>query len=194
MKKQKILIVAGFISVLMLGMVGTVMAKRPPSPPAGSNFAQRLARRKAEIKPKLDEKTVKRLEKQCTEAQGILNGSQQSLNQTINRRNSEYVRIEGKVWLAIGQLKLGNKDTFELEKLRTEYEKLTDEFKTLTAEYAQTIDDIVVINCPADVTGFKALLESARAYHEEIRNQSTKIRQHVVDKIKPAIKKHEAGV
>ncbi len=66
--------------------------------------------------------------------------------------------------------------------------------KATAANYQQTLDDMVVINCKADIIGFKALLETSRIYLVQLREQSNNIRTHIVDDIKPILKAQAADL
>ncbi len=87
----------------------------------------------------------------------------------------------------IGKLKIAQKDTFEFENQRVALAEKIGTFKISGDNYKQVLDDIVVINCKADPIGFKALLETARAYNADLLAQSADIKAYIVDTIKPAL-------
>lgn len=174
---------------LVLAIVGTanIATADTKSPPAGSTFAQRLAQRKKEQNIKLEKRDQARIEQRCVSAQTAITSLQQQLSEPINTRHKQYKNIDAKVWIAVGQLKLAGQDTFTLEKHQISYNKQRAQFEKLTTEYVQTLDDAVVINCKADPAGFKALIETARSYLDQIRAQSDAIRTTTVNNVKPEL-------
>jgi len=185
---KKVLLIA---AIVLLGLTGGVAyAQTAPQPtPAGSTFEQRLAQRKSERTITLDDKDIRRIESRCKGSQSTLITIQQELAKTIEERKTQHLKIDGKLWIAIGQLKIANQDTFELEGLKASYNKQVATFDDLTKEYTQAIDDTIVVNCVTDPQGFKAVVETARIYLQEVRKQSGVIRAHLLDSVKPALSK-----
>ena len=95
--------------------------------------------------------------------------------------------MDAKLWVMIGKLKIAQKDTFNLEKQRLTLAEKSARFQSTSQLYQQTLDDLVVVNCQADSAGFKALLDTARIYRGQLRDQSTEIRNYVINDIKPAL-------
>ncbi len=192
MKKGTIPIyIALVLSVVLIApliLASSVYAALPPGAPApGSTFAQRLEQRKQEQQVKMDKKEMDRLSGRCINVQSLIRPLQQATGQTVSKRTSTYQKIDAKLWVVIGQLKLAGKDTFKLEKQRTELAGKAAAFQTVSAQYQQTMDDILIINCQADIVGFKSLLETVRAYHNQVRTGSADVRSFVLDTIKPSL-------
>lgn len=186
MKQTVVRLVVISVALSLFGVV-TVTHAETKSPPAGSSFEQRLTQRKKEQNIKLEKRDQSRLEQRCVKAQTVVTTLQQQLSEPINTRHRQYQDIDAKVWIAVGQLKLAGQDTFSLEKHQTTYNKQRNQFQKLTNEYSQTLDDIVVINCEADPVGFLALVQTARNYLKQIRQQSDIMRTTTVDNIKPEL-------
>lgn len=186
--KLRILTVASVILAVPFMNMGFALADTPPAtPPPGSTAAQRLDQRKKERNIQLDAATTKRLTSLCVSGQTTVRAMQQKLTPVFTDRAKTYKSIDAKLWVSIGELKLADKDTFELEKKRTALAEQMVLFQTTAANFQQTLDDMVVINCEADVVGFKALLDTARLYLAQLRDQSAAINKNVVDVIKPAL-------
>lgn len=176
---------------LPLLFAGLVSAQTPPANPAnGSTAAQRLEQRKAERKIVLEDKDQKRLLQVCTNVQAKISQLRRSTTPAFTERGKLYQRIDANLWVVIGQLKLAEKDTFELEKDRAALAAKTATFQTTLKNYQEVLDDMAVINCQADVVGFKALLETARLYFADLRTQSANIKAQVVDTIKKRLNDH----
>lgn len=191
MKKRTYLAGVTLSATLLVASAGIVSGQTAPSaPPAGGTFAQRLALRKQEQKVQLDERAQDRVTSRCVEAQNIVRQLQQEAGPLLDNREQAYHRIDGILWITIGELKLAEQDTFNLEQERAQLAAKAKTFQTTAEYYIQSLDDITVINCQADPIGFQALLQTARAYHQRIRAQSADIRTYVLDTIKPGIAKH----
>jgi hypothetical protein len=176
-----LLVVAVFLSA-------TVSAQAPTKP--GSSLEQRVAQRKAERKIKLDEKSVKRLERSCVSAQTNLRQLRDEYVSVFDKRKEVYRKVDAKLWVAIGNLKYVNKDTFRLEQQRAQFLKQANAFDASADEFKQALDDISTMNCAADVVGFKAMVETTRLYNTKLRNQANGITNHVVNNIKPVLSNH----
>lgn len=183
-----------FISYLLLIAVAASLqialvnaASEPVSPPAGSNLEARIQQRKAEQQVQLDNKETKRIEEQCRTAQPRISKIVEKTDQLIMNRVSSYQQIDGTLLVTVGKLKIAEKDTFALEQKRNEYLNKVGALKTNMIEYRQSLDDMVVMNCQADVVGFKAMLQTARAYNTRLRGESNEINLFLVDVIKPII-------
>ncbi len=188
--KTKLLSISALALVATIVPAGAFAQTDPAASPAGGTFDQRLVQRKNERKIALEEKDSKRIISQCTKAQTELRKVQTELRQLSSRRTDTYRTIDGKLWVAVGILKLGGKDTFKLERQRAAYIQNVEGFHTILKEYQQAIDDTVVVNCAADPIGFKALLETSRIYQAQLIAQSASIRNLVINDIKTTLSDH----
>lgn len=185
------LAILAVLSTIFVIAPGAASAASPPAtPPSGSTFDARVAQRKAERETKLDDKETKRYVEKCVNAQNKIRPLYQAVTKTIDGRNKAYQSVDAKLWVTIGRLKLAGKDTFELEKQRTNLADKMNDFQTTGSNYTQTLDDIQVINCKADPTGFKALLDTARIYRQQVVDKSTAIRDYIVNDIKKTLTIH----
>jgi len=190
-KSKRIASVFSILLTLPLTFGGIVSAQaQPAAPAAGSTAAQRLDQRKKERNIQLSDQDQRRLQQTCTNAIGKIRALQSTTNTMFDTRTKVYQQIDGKLWIAIGQLKLAGQDTFELEKRRAILADKISTFQTNAQNYRQTLDDIVVLNCAADVVGFRALLDTARLYHTQLETQAKDIRTYLVDNIKTKLSEH----
>jgi hypothetical protein len=174
--------------VLVLAGSGLAAADTPPSPaPAGSTLEQRTAQRKTERGTALSNNDQQRLVSTCRSAQTKIRTIQTAEVPMLDNRSQVYGSIDAKLWIVTGQLKLAKQDTFQLEKLRLALLAKSDNFQTAATNYKQALDDSLVINCQADPNGFKALLDTARIYNDQLRTQSADSHDYVVNTIKPAL-------
>lgn len=176
-------------TILVSASVGIVTAV-PAEPPAGSSLEQRVQFRKNEFKPVLEKQDEQRLKGRCIAIQAMYRNFQQQLAPKISNYQKRYQSIDAKLYLAIGKLKLAERDTLELEKQRSTLASKVAALDATFTNYRQSLDDVVVVNCQADLVGFKALLETSRGYHEAVRAQTSDIRTFVVDTIKATLAGH----
>lgn len=182
-------LVLGIVSIWML--IPHVHAQTPPATPsAATTLEQRVAQRKAERNITLTQPETSRVVSQCIGAQGNLRKLQQETTVLAQARSTVYRNIDGKLWVAIGRLKLAGKDTFELEKKRADLAAKVGAFQAGLTVYQQTLDDGALINCKADPVGFKAIIETARIYYGQVQGHSSDIRAFVVNDIKTSLANH----
>lgn len=190
-KLYSLLLVSVMLAIVVVMAVPIVGAVSPPAtPPAGSTVESRLAQRKAEREIKLDDKDTKRYIERCVGAQGKIRTLYQTVTKTIDDRNKAYQQVDAKLWVTIGRLKLASQDTFELEKQRSNLADKINDFQTTGSNYTQVLDDIQVLNCKADPTGFKALLDTARLYRQQVVDKSAAIHDYIVNDVKKSLAGH----
>lgn len=175
-----------FVASVFLGV--SVSAESAPEPTKpGSTLEQRVAQRKAERAVKIDERTQQRLEGSCVRGQTNFRQIRDSYITVFDKRKEIYRKVDAKIWVAVGNLKYINKDTFKLEQQRAEFVRQTNGFEQTADEFRQTLDDLSTMNCAADVAAFQAMVETARLYNTQIRIRSDGIRTHVINNIKPIL-------
>lgn len=190
MKRQPIKFYIALSTLLPACVIGggVVLAQSAPAPPAlGGTLEQRVAQRKVEQAISLDETDQKRLASRCVVVQGKIRSLNQKVSPAIASRTETYLQIDAKLWIAIGQLKLAGQDTLNLEKQRSELAAQVAAFVDSAGHLTQVLDDIQVMNCQADVTGFMSLIETARIYHIEARAKAEGMRKYVIDDIKTTL-------
>lgn len=176
------------ITLALAGSAGLAAADTPPAPaPAGSTLEQRIAQRKAERGTTLSENDQKRLISTCRGAQTKIRAIQTSEVAMLDNRSKVYGSIDAKLWIVVGQLKLAGQDTFQLEKQRLTLFDKSNAFQTIATNYKQALDDSLLINCQADPNGFKALVDTARIYNDQLKAQSADSQNHVVNTVKPLL-------
>jgi hypothetical protein len=166
----------------------TATAQVPPTPAApGSSLDQRVAQRKAERNVVIVQKDQQRLVGVCVAAQSKVRTLQGQTTPVVANHVKTNQQIDAKLWIMIGKLKIAEKDTFVLEKQRAALADKFSAFQQTGQNYNQTLDDIVAVNCRADLVGFKALLDTARIYRTQLRDQSTDIRNYLNNEVKPTL-------
>lgn len=177
------------IASLVVGSTPAAVAisLSPADPPSGSTFDQRLVQRKAEQNEQLDQKTTQHLQQQCQGAQTILRILQNKSVPMLSNRNATYLKIDAILWVNIGQLKLAGQTTFTLEQQHTVLAQKMAGFQNTSTNYLLNLNDILTINCAADVVGFQALLDTARAYYAQLISEEKDIYNYTVNTVKPTL-------
>lgn len=190
MKRFVLILLLVTITATTLSVSTVLAARAPATPPRGSDFAARLRQRKIEREIKLEDRDKTRIDQTCIAAQGKVRSLYQEATAAINQRNVSYQRVDAKLWVIIGRLRLAEQDTFELEKQRINLANRINDFQTTGNNYTEVLDDIQVVNCKADPEGFKALLDTARIYHKQIVDKSNALHEYVVNDIKKTLTGH----
>ncbi len=177
-------VISLILSLSIILLVSSAQAAAPAQTTAGATLEQRIAQRKAEFPAPLDEKVAKRFQTVCSQSQSKIRVIQSDTRSIQSERAKVYSLIEAKVYVTIGKLKLANVDTFKLESAQTKYAMEIDTFNSLMTGYQQALDDILVINCAADVVAFNALVQTARSYDKALGEQAKLINGTVIDDIK----------
>jgi hypothetical protein len=190
--KTRLALIIVLSTLLVAGIsIGHSIAEQAPAdPPPGGTLAQRVDQRKKERAIVLDKKEQTRLVGQCVKTQSKLRSIQQSAATIADNRAKTYLHIDADLWIVIGQLKLDDKDTFNLEKNRSQLASKVAAFVSTGTKYRQALDDTVVVNCEADIVGFKAMLDTTRIYYKQWSDQAEGIRLYVVNDIKNALSEY----
>lgn len=193
------LIFLGLLAViLIITSVKVVSAQNtrpiPKSPPPGSTMEQRLNQRKAEQNVVLAPAEDKRLIGVCANVQTKLRDVQQKATAANDKRVKVNQQVDGKIWVAIGKLKIAQKDTFDLEQQRNGLATKISTTQRLATEYSQSLDDAMAINCKADVVGFKAMIETSRAYREQLRLGLTDMRNYINNDVKNSLDRYASDL
>lgn len=181
-----ILIVLSVASLVLLSSDASAISQ-PKDTKAGSTLKQRLAQRKNERGIKLIEADQLRLEGACSAAQTNIRDLRDGYVPIADKRNKAYNQIDAKLWVIIGGLKYIEFDTFALERQRDQLLDKINNYERLYKMFNETLDDAVNMNCKADVVGFKALVETARIYNVQIRDQLNDITDFTNDSVRKTL-------
>lgn len=181
----KIVLIALALCFIFTGV--TMAISQPKVTKPGSTLASRIAQRKNERALKLDEDTFDRIVSRCSRSQNDIRTTRDSYVSVDSNRTRTYNQVDAKLWYLIGGLKYIEVDTFKLQQQRSAFVTKVDNYNSLYKEFRQSLSDAVDMNCQADPTGFEALLETARIYNIEIRNQLNDITKYVNDTIQPTL-------
>ena len=179
-------IIVGVVSLVFL--VSSVSAITPPKDTkSGSTLKQRVDQRKKERGIKLDDIERTRIVGVCQISQTKIRDLRDSYVPTADRRSKAYNQIDAKLWVIIGGLKYIEFDTFGLERQRVQLLGKINNYERLYDQFNESLDDAVNMNCKADPPGFKALVETARIYNVQIRDQLNDITTFTNDQIRKTL-------
>ncbi|HEX5798269.1 MAG TPA: hypothetical protein VFX79_02840 [Candidatus Saccharimonadales bacterium] len=181
-----ILLALSVVSLVLL--TSSVSAISPPKDTkSGSSLKQRITQRKKERGIKLDEVQRIRFESVCQISQTNIRNLRDSYVPIADKRSKAYNQVDAKLWVIIGGLKYIEFDTFGLEQQRTELLNKINHYENLYDQFNEVLDDAVNMNCKADVVGFKAMVETARIYNIQIRDQLNDITNFTNDKVRQTL-------
>lgn len=189
MRHIRLSIVFVLLMALVIFVAPNVWAQ-PDDAPIGSTLEQRVNQRKAEQKTNLTPKEVTKYQSICVKSQAAVRDLQTVLGTNISKRVDVYNKVDAKLLIIAGQLRLAGKDTKNLEAARTEYANKVISVTNAMNQYRVTLDDLVTIDCKADINGFIALVTTARQYHQSIRQQANDIKAYVEGTIKKSLDSH----
>jgi hypothetical protein len=183
-------VVGAAITLISFVIPVIAAAQAAPAPPtAGGTLQQRIDQRKKERNITLSKLDQDRLTARCVNVQGSVRQLQRNMTPIVAKRISTYQLIDGYLWVAVGKLKIGGNDTLELEKEHATYAQKVDALQKDFSYFQQSLDDIAVMNCQADLVGFKAMLETARLYLTQIKTEADDLQSYVVNTIKDTLTK-----
>lgn len=155
---------------------------------------ERLAKRKAELKTKLDALKTTRIKKLCKASQGNLSSISGRIKGLETSRSHVYANLVQRL-TKLGQiLKDKGVDTAELDAQITELNTKIETFNTDLEAYKLAVSDLAAMDCAADPTAFQASLETARAARAKTAEDAMAIRTYLSDTIKPTLKDLRAQV
>lgn len=134
-----------------------------------------------------DDKDLRAIASRCVGAQSKVRTLQQQTTESGVKRIKLYDQVDARLWVAIGKIKLGGKDTAELQKLHAELNEKTAKYTELNQTYVQTLGELALIGCKDDPATFKATLETARNQNTEIRTLNSEIRTFITQDVKSGI-------
>lgn len=150
-------------------------------------LADRLAKRKADLKLKLTSAETLRLQTKCVAAQTTLGTLKERINTIDTNRTAAYKSITDNLTSLSEKLKNKSVDTTafdaDLATLQTKF----NTFATDLATYKQAVADLVIVDCKADPDGFKASLETARTSVAQVNKDAVAVRSYLNDTLKPLL-------
>lgn len=133
------------------------------------------------------DRELRSIASRCVNAQSKVRTLQQQTTEAGNKRAKVFNQIDARLWVAVGKLKMGGKDTTELQKTHTEFVEKTTQYTELNQAYIQSLGELAQSGCKEDPATFKANLEVARAKNQEIRTLNAEIRTMATNDLKDVI-------
>lgn len=181
-----VLLAVSVISLVLL-TANVSAISQPKDTKSGSNLKERVAQRKKERGIKLNDIDRIRLEGVCQISQTNIRNLRDGYVPIADKRSKAYNQVDSKLWVIIGGLKYIEFDTFGLEQQRRQLLEKINHYEKLYDQFNEVLDDAVNMNCKADTTGFKALVETARIYNVQIRDQVNDITNFTNDKVRQTL-------
>lgn len=157
--------------------------------PANTNeaIAERIEKRKTELKTKLERTQETRLKARCKAAQTLLAKAQTRSEELETRRLGSYKTLQDRVAALIDKLRANGQNVTDLEAAQSTLNIKVVSLTQAYDSYQLALSDAVAVDCTTDPTGFKATLETARQFHDNIGKAYVDLRTTIKDVLKPAI-------
>jgi hypothetical protein len=152
-----------------------------------STLADRVAKRKADLKTKLTTVQQKRVQSRCKNAQTLLKVTIEKAEKIQTNRDKIHTDLLNKLTNLETKLAASGVDTTELKAQIADLQTKVDTFKTDSAAYIQAAQDTAATDCQADPVAFKASLEAARASLKKLQTDAVAIRTSFAQQIKPQL-------
>ncbi len=178
----------GVVYAVEDGDDSTTTAQSETTVEALKSLAERISKRKAELKTKLTNAEKTRLQSKCKAAQGLVSSVSGRIKGIETSRTEVHKNIINRLTKLSEKLKNKGVDTTELDADIAVLQTKIDTFKTDLTTYKQAVSDLAEMDCTTDPDGFKASLEAARTARATVHQDSKDIRSYVQDTIKPLLK------
>lgn len=149
--------------------------------------ADRVEKRKAEIKTVLTTVQQKRVQTRCKSAQTLLGVSTGKATKIQTNREKIHTNILDKLTKLEAKLATSGIDTTDFKTQITDLKTQVATFKTDSAAYLQSMQDTATLDCQADPVGFRASLETSRSALKKLRTDALAIRTTLAQEIKPRL-------
>lgn len=200
MKLKNIVLVGAVVFVAAVSLPVTARADDSPthtdSPSENTAEAvrERVEKRKAELKIKLENNEVTRLKGRCKAAQAVLSKAKTRSEEVEKRRLAHYEKVTTRVNTLIEKLKVANQPTTDLEAAQSTVSLKVEELESSFDTYQQALSDAAAIDCVVDPEGFKASLQTARTLHAAIGKSYADLRKEIANTLLPAINDAKKGL
>jgi hypothetical protein len=150
-------------------------------------LAERIAKRKTELKTRIATSEKTRIQGKCVAAQTPLSTVKGHVTSMEKSRANVYANVIEKFNTLSEKLKNKGVDTTEFDADIATLKTKVDTLNTDLATYKQAVTDLVAMDCKTDPEGFKASLETARASLLKLKTDSDAIKAYIKDTIKPLL-------
>ncbi len=167
------------VGVIALAQTGGNTTTQPTTTDVKStdkNLSQRIAERKAALKTTLDAAAQTRIKAKCAAAQKLVTASKTRSDKAIQNRQKAYESISARMANLLTVLEKNNVDTTTIKDLQAQVKTAVEKLKTDVNTYNQTLTDLSAMDCTADPTGFKALLDTARTQRQQVAKDAAALR------------------
>jgi chromosome segregation ATPase len=151
------------------------------------SIADRVEKRKTELKIKLSTIEKTRIKAKCKASQGLLSSEKGRIKGIETSRSEVYKNLLNRLNDLSDRLKAKGVDTTDLNNDITALKTKIDTFNTDLTAYKQAVSDLAGMDCATDPDGFKASLETARTALKKVNDDATAIRTYLTGTIKPLL-------
>jgi hypothetical protein len=133
-------------------------------------LSQRTALRKAELNIQLSQSQTQALAQKCTAAQKALQAIKTKDEARIDKRKQAYTKLSAKLNEAVTGLQKQGANIESLKLQQQAFNTQANQYLIDAQTYATTLNDLVLLDCTKDPTGFEVTLLSARQLRTQLIN------------------------
>lgn len=141
-----------------------------------SSLPDRLAQRKSALKLQISSERSQKLVKNCVSAQTRLKNIGTKDKSSADKRQETYTDLATRLNTIVRRLEIQGTDVSELKSAQSKFNSSINQYLSDMQTYKTTMDDIVVMDCKTDPSGFEATLTTARQLRAKLANDVSQIK------------------
>jgi hypothetical protein len=187
--KQNLRLVAAavFLSLMTIqsGAIAQTLGNSPltfPADPAqNSTIDQRVAQRKTITKLQLNPTSAKDVSLKCPVAQTAIGAAKTKDSTGREVRLQAYINVANRLNQIIENLSIQGFDASDITAVQQKFNDTINRYLNDAQNYKTAMDDLVIIDCAKDPTGFAATLQQARTLRNQLSGDVTGIKNNFKD-------------
>lgn len=158
------------------------------------NREERENQRKEEFQARIDQARTLRVAGKCRAAGNRLSARQTAAEQVRSSREQVYGGLQTKLDELVARLQASGANTATLEEQVVQLDQLIADFFVAFDDYQLALNDLVEVDCEADIEAFVLALEDARTQLKSLRELASEIRQFFTDSVLKTMQDIRSGL
>jgi hypothetical protein len=176
-KKLGVLLVLGFSAAVYAN--SSVFAQTSPASNSAdqtNTITNRITERKNALKLKLSSDQSQKITKNCVQAQKLIKSISAQDKNNATKRQQVYTNTSTQLNKVTDGLNKRSVDTTALNNIRDQFNTAANQYLVDASTYKTTMEDLSVMDCSVDPTGFEATLASARQLRIKLSSEVGQIK------------------
>jgi small-conductance mechanosensitive channel len=177
LRKLSVLLVFGFcVAVYANSTVIAQTSTASNSTVKADTITSRVTERKNTLKLQLNSAQTQKITKNCVDAQKTIKVVAAQDKSNATKRQHVYTNTSTRLNKVIDGLNKRSVDTAELASIRDQFNTAANQYLVDASTYKTTMEDLSVMDCSAEPTGFQATLTSGRQLRIKLANEVGQIK------------------